>query len=112
MVNLKRAYDEKGEGDGTRVLVDRIWPRGVTKERAGIDWWAKGLAPSEELRKWFSHDPKRFAEFAERYRAELHASPDLQRLRDLAEQGEVTLVFGAKDREHNQAAVLKEMVEA
>src|SRR5690606_27379462 len=75
MLKLKRAYDERAEDDGTRVLVDRVWPRGVTKERAAIDWWAKGLAPSEELRKWFSHDPKRFDEFAERYEAELAGSP-------------------------------------
>lgn len=112
MVKLKRAYDEKAEDDGTRVLVDRIWPRGVTKERAGIDWWAKGLAPSEDLRKWFSHDAKRFGEFAERYRAELNGSEDLKRLKQLSSSGVVTLVFGAKDREHNQAVVLKSIVEA
>lgn len=111
MLKLKRAYDEKAEDDGTRVLVDRIWPRGVTKERASIDWWAKGLAPSEDLRKWFSHDPKRFEEFADRYRGELHGSADLDRLKKLSSDGKVTLVFGAKDREHNQAVVLKEMVE-
>src|SRR5690606_20366402 len=107
MVKLKRAYDERGDDDGTRVLVDRVWPRGVTKERAAVDWWAKGLAPSEELRKWFGHDPRRFEEFAERYRAELDGNPDLERLRRLAREGEVTLVFGAKDREHNQAVVLR-----
>ncbi|SRR5690554_5649510 len=112
MVKLKRAYDEKAEDDGTRVLVDRIWPRGVTKERAAIDWWAKGLAPSEDLRKWFSHDAKRFEEFADRYRAELNGSEDLERLRQLSASGVVTLVFGAKDREHNQAVVLKSIVEA
>jgi len=112
MVRLKRAYDERAEDDGTRVLVDRVWPRGVTKERAAIDWWAKGLAPSEELRKWFSHDPKRFDEFAERYEAELAGSPDMERLRRLAAEGTVTLVFGARDREHNQAVVLKRLVEA
>lgn len=112
MVRLKRAYDERAEDDGTRVLVDRVWPRGVTKERAAIDWWAKGLAPSEELRKWFSHDPKRFDEFAERYEAELAGSPDMERLRRLAAEGTVTLVYGARDREHNQAVVLKRLVEA
>ncbi len=112
MVKLKRAYDEKAEDDGTRVLVDRIWPRGVTKERAAIDWWAKGLAPSEDLRKWFSHDAKRFEEFADRYRAELSGSEDLKRLKQLSSSGVVTLVFGAKDREHNQAVVLKSVVEA
>ena len=93
------------------MLVDRIWPRGVTKERAGIDWWAKSLAPSEELRKWFGHDPKRFDEFAERYAAELEGNADLERLRRLAAEGRVTLVFGAKDREHNQAGVLKRLLE-
>lgn len=112
MVRLKRAYDERSEDDGTRVLVDRIWPRGVTKERAAIDWWATGLAPSEELRRWFAHDPKRFDEFAERYEAELAGSADLERLRRLAAAGEVTLVFGAKDRERNQAVVLKRLLEA
>ncbi len=112
MVRLKRAYDERSEDDGTRVLVDRIWPRGVTKERAGIDWWAKSLAPSEELRKWFGHDPKRFDEFAERYVAELTGNADLERLRRLAAEGTVTLVFGAKDRDHNQAVVLKGLLEA
>lgn len=111
MLKLKRAYEEKTEDDGTRVLVDRIWPRGVTKERAAIDWWAKGLAPSEDLRKWFSHDPKRFDEFADRYKGELQGSADLDRLRKLSLDGKVTLVFGAKDREHNQAVVLKELVE-
>lgn len=111
MVKLKRAYDERGDDDGTRVLVDRVWPRGVTKERAAVDWWAKGLAPSEELRKWFGHDPRHFEEFAERYRAELDGNPDLERLRRLAREGEVTLVFGAKDREHNQAVVLRELLE-
>ncbi len=111
MVKLKRAYDARAEDDGIRVLVDRIWPRGVTKERAAIDWWAKGLAPSEELRKWFSHDPKRFDEFAERYGSELAGNPDLGRLEALVKQGTVTLVFGSKDRERNQAAVLKEIVD-
>lgn len=111
MLKLKRAYDERAEDDGTRVLVDRIWPRGVTKERAAIDWWAKGLAPSEDLRKWFSHDPKRFDEFADRYIGELQGSADLDRLRKLCLDGNVTLVFGAKDREHNQAVVLKKLVE-
>lgn len=111
MVRLKRAYDERSDDDGPRVLVDRIWPRGVTKERAAIDWWAKGLAPSEELRRWFGHDPKRFDEFAERYEAELAGNPDLQRLKELAAAGEVTLVFGAKDRERNQAVVLKRLIE-
>src|SRR5690606_2130774 len=108
---LKRAYDARAEDDGIRVLVDRVWPRGVTKERAAIDWWAKGLAPSEGLRKWFSHDPKRFDEFAERYGSELAGNPDRGRLEALVKQGTVTLVFGSKDRERNQAAVLKEIVD-
>ena len=111
MLRLKRAYDDKEKDDGTRVLVDRVWPRGVTKERAAIDWWAKDLAPSEELRKWFAHDPKRFDEFADRYRGELHGNSDLERLKQLSHDGRVTLVYGAKDREHNQAVVLKQVVE-
>jgi uncharacterized protein YeaO (DUF488 family) len=108
-VRLQRAYDEPAAGDGYRVLVDRVWPRGRTKERLRLDDWARDLGPSTELRKWFGHDPARWAEFQARYRAEL-ADPDraqaLDALAERALRGPVTLVFGARDPEHNQAVVI------
>src|SRR5215831_18696087 len=100
MVALKRVYDEPAPGDGTRVLVERLWPRGLSKERAHIDLWLKEIAPSHELRIWFGHDPEKFAEFRRRYEAELasQAGQDaLTKLRELAQQGAVTLVFAAHD---------------
>lgn len=112
MVKIKRAYVAAAADDGKRVLVDRVWPRGVTKERAAIDWWAKDLAPSQELRKWFGHRPERYLEFKERYEAELSGNPELPRLRDLVASERVTLVYGAKDEEHNQAVVLAGVVGA
>ena len=110
MVQRKRVYEHPATDDGTRVLVDRLWPRGVRKEDAHIDWWAKALAPSKELRTWFGHDPSRFPEFARRYREEVRYLPDLDRLRGLAAKGTVTLVYGAKDSEHNNARVLAELL--
>jgi uncharacterized protein YeaO (DUF488 family) len=112
-LRLKRAYDPAEEGDGTRVLIDRIWPRGVSKERARIDLWLKDVAPSTELRKWFGHEPEKYVEFARRYRAELEAEPGktaLARLRELARQGPLTLVYAARDTEHNDATVLHELL--
>lgn len=106
---IKRAYEPAAEADGTRVLVDRVWPRGITKEKAAVSEWLKEVAPSTELRKWFGHEPERFAEFRERYRAELKGSAALEELRRL--KGVVTLVYGAHDETHNQAAVLKELLE-
>jgi uncharacterized protein YeaO (DUF488 family) len=110
MIKLKRAYQAAEESDGVRVLVDSLWPRGVTKERAAIEWWAKELAPSAELRRWFGHDPVRFAEFAERYLAELDVdgggNDALAKLKEMAKTRTVTLVYGARDTEHNQAVVL------
>lgn len=106
MIKLKRAYQEAEDSDGVRVLVDSLWPRGVTKERAAIDWWAKELAPSAELRRWFGHVPERFAQFKERYEAELEGNEALDKLRNMAAKQVVTLVYGAKDTEHNQAVVL------
>ncbi len=110
MLRIKRAYEKAASSDGTRVLVDRVWPRGVSKEEAHIDWWAKELAPSTELRKWFDHDPERFHEFAVRYRRELEGNDALPKLEGLMQDGDVTLVYGAKDEEHNQAVVLKELL--
>lgn len=110
MLSIKRAYDEPARSDGTRVLVDRVWPRGIGKDEAQIDWWAKELAPSAELRKWFDHDPAKFQEFATRYRRELEGNESLPKLEGLMQEGDVTLVYGAKDEKHNQAVVLKELL--
>lgn len=110
---IKRAYEKAARGDGRRVLVDRIWPRGVSKADARLDEWRKDLAPSTALRKWFGHDPARWAEFRRRYFAELETQREpLDELRELAAGGMVTLVFSAKDTEHNQAVALKEFLES
>jgi uncharacterized protein YeaO (DUF488 family) len=113
MVALKRVYDEPAPSDGTRVLVERLWPRGLSKERAHIDLWLKEIAPSKELRTWFGHDPEKFAEFRRRYEAELAAESGqeaLATLRNLAKQGPVTLVFAARDTEHTNAVVLRDLL--
>jgi uncharacterized protein YeaO (DUF488 family) len=113
-VRLQRAYDEPVPDDGHRVLVDRVWPRGRTKEQLQLDTWARDLGPSTQLRKWFGHDPARWAEFEARYQAELAEPARAQALDALAEQarrGPVTLVFGARDREHNQAVVIADEIE-
>jgi uncharacterized protein YeaO (DUF488 family) len=110
-IRVKRIYDPAERGDGYRILVDRIWPRGVSREDAKLDEWAKDLAPSAELRQWFGHDPERFAEFSDRYRAELRErSEEIRRLRALACGGPVTILYAARDREHNNAVVLAELV--
>ena len=112
-VSIKRVYDEPGESDGTRVLVDRLWPRGLSKERAHIDLWLKEIAPSNELRSWFGHDPAKFDEFRRRYEAELVSDTGqaaLTRLRQLARQQQVTLVFAAHDAAHSNAIVLRELL--
>jgi uncharacterized protein YeaO (DUF488 family) len=110
-VRLKRAYERPAAEDGTRVLVDRLWPRGVKKAHAAIDHWAKDLSPSTELRKWFGHDPARWQDFRRRYAAELRQRPDaLDHLRDLARHGPVTLVYAAHDELHNDAVVLREVL--
>ncbi len=111
MVRVKRVYEAPEEGDGERVLVDRMWPRGVSKEAAAVVWWARELAPSSELRRWFGHDPARFESFAERYRDELRGSEALAELRRLAGQGTVTLVYAARDERHNNARVLAQMLD-
>lgn len=111
-VTLKRAYDPPGRGDGPRVLVDRVWPRGVSKERLKAVAWLKELGPSTGLRKWFGHDPARWQAFRGRYRRELAAkSALLEELAGYGRRGRLTLVFGARDPVHNQAAVIKEMLE-
>jgi uncharacterized protein YeaO (DUF488 family) len=110
-IKLKRAYESPAADDGTRVLVDRLWPRGVKKAEAAIDLWMKELAPSTELRKWFGHDPARWEEFRLRYAAEIHGHRDeLDRLRDLVRQGAVTLVYSAHDEAYNDAVVLRDVL--
>jgi uncharacterized protein YeaO (DUF488 family) len=112
-IRLKRAYTAAADEDGTRVLVDRLWPRGVSKEKARLDLWLKAIAPSTELRKWFNHDPAKWREFRQRYTQELEDNPEaVKRLLDLADAGRVTLIYGAKDEMHNEAVVLKEYLEA
>lgn len=105
MTTIKRIYEPKAAADGTRVLVDRLWPRGVRKEDAAVDWWAKEIAPSNELRRWFGHDPERFADFARQYRAELADNDAVERLTRLAEHESVTLLYAARDEVHNHARV-------
>jgi len=105
-VRIKRVYDEAEAGDGYRVLIDRLWPRGISKDNARLDEWARDLAPSNELRKWFGHEPERFAEFRRRYREELDANPATEALLDAAGDAPVLLLYDAKDTEHNQAVVL------
>lgn len=111
-IHMKRVYDEPAKADGTRVLVDRIWPRGVRKDEAAIDEWLKEIAPSTELRKWFGHSPERWEEFRRRYEAELSENEDaVERLLDLCRKGDVTLVYAARDDEHSNARVIKELLE-
>jgi uncharacterized protein YeaO (DUF488 family) len=106
---MKRAYEPAAPEDGRRVLVDRLWPRGVSKDKAAIDLWLKEIAPSTALRQWFGHDPARWEEFQHRYRAELDANGEVvTQLRDVIRAGKTTLVYGAKDEAHNDAVVLAE----
>jgi uncharacterized protein YeaO (DUF488 family) len=110
-VALKRAYAEPSSEDGLRILVDRLWPRGLAKEKAALDRWMRELAPSTELRKWFGHDPARWTEFRRRYAAELsEQAVMLDELRALAAGQRVTLVYAARDEEHNDAVVLREVL--
>ena len=103
---IKRAYEAPSPDDGYRVLVDRLWPRGLSKEHARLDEWNKDVAPSTDLRKWFGHDPAKFDEFRLRYLAELHGNPAVEALRDKGAAGKVTLLYSAHDEQHNQAVVL------
>jgi len=112
-VALKRAYDEPEASDGTRVLVERLWPRGISKENAHIDLWLKQIAPSTELRKWYNHDVQKFQEFRRRYESELQsesAQKTLAQLREIAKQGQLTLILAARDVEHSSAAILRELL--
>jgi uncharacterized protein YeaO (DUF488 family) len=112
-IRLKRAYEPPATSDGYRVLIDRLWPRGVERAGARLDEWAKELAPSTELRRWFGHDPARFAEFRQRYIKELSAQEEkLRELRRRARETTLTLVYGARDTEHNDAVVLAELLRA
>jgi uncharacterized protein YeaO (DUF488 family) len=113
-VRIERAYEPPSEEGGQRVLVDRLWPRGVRREALAIDAWMKEVAPSDELRRWFGHDPSRWEDFAARYRSELCRKPAVDlvdQLVDRARHGPLTLVYGAKDEEHNQAVVLRDVIE-
>ena len=111
-IRLKRAYDPPSLDDGVRILVERLWPRGLSKERAAVDRWVKDLAPSTELRRWYAHDESKWPEFRRRYRAELRERPDqLEELRRLAVAGPVTFVYGSRETERNSATILRKVVE-
>jgi uncharacterized protein YeaO (DUF488 family) len=110
-IQLKRAYEKPERGDGTRILVDRLWPRGLTKGKAKINLWLKDVAPSSGLRKWFGHDPRKWRGFRSRYRAELKQRGDqLQLIRNESRKGVITLIYGARDQKHNDAVVLKQLL--
>lgn len=113
-IRVKRAYEAAASDDGMRILVDRLWPRGVTRDELKLDLWLKQVAPSTDLRKWFGHDPEKWPELKTRYRKELGAGEQAEafaRLRDLAAKGPVTLVYAARDEAHNHALLLKEWLE-
>lgn len=112
MIRIKRTYEEPSRGDGLRILVERLWPRGLTKARAALDLWLKDIAPSPELRKWFSHDPAKWEEFERRYWKELRDNPGaVGLLRRHVRKGRVTLLYSARDEEHNGALALKRFLE-
>ena len=112
-IQIKRVYEEPDRDDGTRILVDRLWPRGLTKEDARVDLWLKDVAPSTALRKWFAHDPGKWEEFRSRYLEELKRNKELlSLLRQEAAKGTVTLVYGAKDQQHNEAVILQKLLGA
>lgn len=110
-IKLKRIYEEPEETDGYRILVDRLWPRGIKKEKAKIDLWAKDIAPSNELRKWFAHDAAKWDAFTKRYKGELNANPEFRNLvSQISSKPVVTILFAAKDTEHNNAVVVRSML--
>jgi uncharacterized protein YeaO (DUF488 family) len=113
MIKLKRAYEKPSPDDGSRILVERLWPRGLTKKRAAVDLWLKDVSPGPELRKWFGHDPARWEQFQKRYWKELEEKEEaVQVLKQKCKQGTVTLVYAARDEEHNSALVLKRFLES
>ncbi len=113
MIRIKRIYENPGNDDGFRILVDRLWPRGVSKEKASLNLWMKDVAPSNELRKWFSHDPQKWEEFKMRYKRELNDKNEfLTKIKDIEKENEnITLLYSAKDEKHNNAVVLKNELE-
>lgn len=111
MLKTKRVYEDPADEDGYRVLTERLWPRGVSKERANLDQWMKGIAPSHELRKWFKHDPQKWDEFKDRYRRELFGSEQVEELLNIIEKNDtVTLIYASKDEKHNSTILLKDFM--
>jgi uncharacterized protein YeaO (DUF488 family) len=111
-IRLKRAYEPVSPADGKRILVERLWPRGVRKEQAALDEWLKDIAPSQELRRWFAHDPAKWVEFERRYLQELEGNPEqVAYLEQIVSQGPVTFVYAARDEQHNSALILKRYIE-
>lgn len=111
MIRIKRVYDPPERGDGRRILIDRLWPRGLKKEELKLDEWLKEIAPSNELRKWFSHDPRKYKEFKKKYAKELEGKSEiLAKIKTEAKKGPLTILFSAKDAEHNNATALKELL--
>jgi len=111
-IAIKRIYEDAAKSDGQRVLVDRLWPRGVSKDKAALDDWAKDVAPSDDLRKWFGHDPEKWKEFRKRFKSELDDNEDAWKpLLERARNGDLTLVYAARDEEHNNAVALKAYLE-
>ncbi len=112
MIAIKRVYEPYSKSDGQRILTDRLWPRGLTKEKAHVDLWLKDIAPSTELRKWFNHEPEKWSKFQQLYRVELAANKtSVKTLRDCLNRGPATIVYGAKDEEHNDAVVLQKYLD-
>ena len=108
---IKRVYEKPGNEDGYRILVDRLWPRGLTKEKAAVDLWLKEIAPTTELRKWFNHDPEKWPDFQKKYLKEIKENKEaVATLKEKMKEGKVTIIYGAKDEEHNEARVLMEFV--
>lgn len=111
-IKIRRVYEQPAKKDGERILVDRLWPRGLTKEKAAVDLWPKDIAPSTELRKWFAHDPNKWKSFRGRYETEIRHNDDLIKvLKQKAREGTITLIYGARDEKHNEALVLKQFLE-
>jgi uncharacterized protein YeaO (DUF488 family) len=112
-LRIKRVYEQPDRDDATRILVDRLWPRGLTKEKAKVDLWLKDVAPSTALRKWFAHDPAKWTEFQTRYREELKSNKEqLSLLKQEADKGTATLVYGARDQQHNEAVILQRLLKS